>query len=114
MARFVVLALSALALLTAACSPALKAPEPAVSSQSARPASAELRGQPSSADAAGGSASSQASAPAKTGAGRSSSGAAEAAIPPLDRLVIANVNLSLSVDNAVDAARLAERTVERY
>jgi hypothetical protein len=29
-------------------------------------------------------------------------------------MVIANVNLTLSVENAVEAARLAERTVERY
>ncbi len=113
MRRLALLAIPVLALLTAACSTALKAPEAAVSGQSARPANAELRGQPASTDTAGGS-SSAASAPASAGGGRSSSGAAEAAIPPLDRMVIANVNLSVSVDNAVEAARLAERTVERY
>lgn len=39
---------------------------------------------------------------------------AEASIPRLDRMVIANVNLSVSVDNAVQAARAAERVAERY
>ena len=113
MTRLVVPAIVALALLAAACSTTGKATEPAAGTQPGRPPVAELRGEPGTGDAARAPASGS-STSSMTAGGRSSSGAAEAAIPPLDRMVIANVNLSLSVDNAVEAARLAERTVERH
>lgn len=114
MARLVVLVALALALLVSACSAvgSAEAPKP---SRQGQPAVAELRSDQLTTDSsarAGGSgalaASSNPSAP------RSASNIAEAAIPSLDRMVIANVTLSLSVENAIDAARLAERTAERY
>src|SRR5207253_596275 len=39
---------------------------------------------------------------------------ADAVVPRLDRMVIANVNLLVSVENAVTAARDAERVAARY
>lgn len=114
MTRLVVLVGLALALLVSACS-TVGSPEAPKPSRQGQPAVAEGRSDQLTADSsnrAGGSgapaASSNPSAP------RSTSNMAEAAIPPLDRMVIANVNLSLSVENAIDAARAAERTAERY
>lgn len=41
-------------------------------------------------------------------------GVAEASVPPLDRMVVANVNLTVSVEHAVEAARVAEGIALRY
>ena len=110
-----IIAVIALGGLAAACSPAFKAQESAAPGQSAQPGVLALHNETGSTDAARAPAAGGA-ASANSSAGRSTSpaGAAEAAIPPLDRMVIANVSLALSVDNAVDGARLAERTAERY
>jgi hypothetical protein len=114
-AKLIILAVSVLGTLAAACSSALRTSEPAASGLSAQPGVLAPRNESGSSDAA--------RAPVDTGAtsvntsaarSASPSGAAEAAIPSLDRMVIANVSLVLSVDNAVDGARLAERTAERY
>jgi Domain of unknown function (DUF4349) len=113
MARFLVLVLLALPLLATACSTAVsRSAEAPAFSQAGQPGALALRAEPASADtartaAAGGSTASNTSASRSTAA-------ADAAIPPLDRMVIANVNLSLAVDNAIDGARLAERIAERY
>src|SRR5207247_9911799 len=43
-----------------------------------------------------------------------SSGSAEVSTPRLDRMIIATVNLSVTVENAVQAARVAERIADAY
>lgn len=112
MARVLVLVALAISVLASACSAPRSAEAPAPGS-AGQPGVAAFRSDQSAVDS---------SARASSGNTRSTLGAssgsspalAEAAIPPLDRMVIANVNLSLSVENAIEAARLAERTAERY
>lgn len=110
MARLLVLALAALPLFVGACAAAGKSVESPVAGALAQTGALALRAEPASVDAA----RSTSAGASNSSAARSASSAAEAAIPPLDRMVIANVTLSLSVDNAIDGARLAERTAERY
>jgi hypothetical protein len=111
MARVLALALVVAALAASACMQltADKARAPLPAGQAEVNAFREPAPLDSAARAAsGGSRSPLATSPA------SSPNSAEATIPPLDRMVIANVNLSLSVENAIEAARLAERTAERH
>jgi hypothetical protein len=110
MARLLVLALAALPLFAGACAVAGKSVESPVAGAPAQTSALAFRAEPASLDAA----RSTSAGASSNSAPRAASSAAEAAIPPLDRMVIANVTLSLSVDNAIDGARLAERTAERY
>jgi hypothetical protein len=112
MLRVVALALFVVPLLAAACSSVSKTPEPSSSGQMA-PAVAPFRSDATSADAAR-AAAPPGGAGSNAASGRSTSAIAEAAVPSLDRMVVTNVTLALSVDNAVDAARLAERIADRY
>ncbi len=110
MPHLVILAILLAAFLASACSVARPSEAPAPGQQD-QPAAGALRSESMATDSS--ARATGASLPATSG-GRAVSAMAEASIPPLDRMVIANVSLSLSVENAVDAARLAERTAERY
>ena len=72
-------------------------------------------GAPEASNRAAAPALSRASAAAPTTAPTSRGGGfAEASVPPLDRMVVANVNLTVSVEHAVEAARAAEAIAMRY
>jgi hypothetical protein len=53
-------------------------------------------------------------APAPAAEASAGAGAPDAQLPRLDRMVISTVNLTVLVDNAVDAARRAEQLAEKY
>jgi hypothetical protein len=108
MTRVFALVLLVAGLMASACSSPKPAPSFAGQPEvvAARAPGEEPRPLDSAARAAGGNARSSTSSSAST--------SADAAIPSLDRMVIANVNLSLSVENAIEAARLAERIADRH
>ncbi|MEA2642340.1 MAG: hypothetical protein QOF51_3734 [Chloroflexota bacterium] len=111
---FVLMGLLSLAAVLSACGPAPGSQQ--VSSDSLR-AAAPPAGAPNAAGGIGAGALTQRSAAntsATSGQPVSAQTQPDVALPPLDRMIVATVNLSINAQNAVEAERQAESVAARY